>query len=71
MVDDALVGLDQVATDQLVRILCGPGQGSGSTASYDLSAIPIFVESRSFFLLVRGLIYLGGRKRLLSMPIPG
>ena len=54
MVDDALVGLDQVATDQLVRILCGPQTKEADLRLLTtLSAGPIFVESRSFFSFSR------------------
>ncbi len=72
MVDDALVGLDQVATDQLVRILCGPQTKDADLRLLTTSRLaPFLWKADHFFLLVGGkLIYLGGSEEVVEHAHP-
>ena len=72
MVDDALVGLDQVATYQLVSILCGAQTEDADLRLFTASRLaPFLWKADHFFLLVEGkLIYLGGSEEVVEHAHP-
>ncbi|MGB0605766.1 MAG: ATP-binding cassette domain-containing protein, partial [Candidatus Latescibacterota bacterium] len=72
MVDDALVGLDQVATDQLVSILCGSQTENADLRLLTTSRLaPFLWRADHFFLLVEGkLIYLGDSEKVVEHAHP-